>query len=578
MNMFLKPLANPFAAATVPTMADIAERVTAASDLTLTRQRDLLSALRRLAKLTGRNLGDIPADMSVIRGLLDAINPPSTGITQKTVSNLRSDLAAAMAAAGLLRLKTARVPLTTEWRQLHSLVDDRRTREGLSRFCRFCAMNGITPTMVNTAVLEQFDWALRTGTLARKANTLKRDTATLWNRLVVRLPDQGLSPVTMPIQKKSADRVCWSSLPNSFRCDLDAHLAWASGGDLFGEDIRARALAPRSITLRRDQVHAAVTSLIASGAQPETICRLADLVTTEAFTAILRHRHRLAGEKPNAFNKGVAQALVAVAKEWVRVDEERLAKLKRIAAKLPAPQPGLVEKNKVLLRNLEDPDLDARLIELPERLLAKALTMKPSEKQLACAQAAIAIAIQLRAGLRVANLASLQFGVNLHLPKGDGETILDFPAGEMKGRENFTTAASPRVTRMLRQYRDKILRPNLKTEPTYVFDDGTGKPKRAGSISYLIQRTTKRYLGVEIRAHQFRHLGGKRLLDAGYDFETARQWLGHRHHKTTVNSYTGIDTRRAGRRLAELVDDAMAAESEPSARRQKAASRTRKKR
>src|SRR5262245_48350571 len=97
-----KPLTNPFAVATVPTMADIAERIMGASDHTPTRQRDLRSGLRRLGKLTERALADIPADMSVIRDLLAAINPPSSGITQKTVTNLRSDLAAAMAAAGLL--------------------------------------------------------------------------------------------------------------------------------------------------------------------------------------------------------------------------------------------------------------------------------------------------------------------------------------------------------------------------------------------------------------------------------------------------------------------------------------------
>jgi integrase len=577
MNMFSKPLVNPFAVAIVPTLADIAKRVMAANDLTPTRQRDLLSALRRLAKLAGRELTDIVADMSTIRELLGGINLARAGIVQKTLSNLRSDIAAAIAVAGLPRLKTAKVPLSAEWCQLRALIEDRRTREGLSRFSRFCAMNGVTPTMVDTAMLEQFDWALRTGTLARKANTLKRDTATLWNRMVARLPEEGLAPLTIASQKKPATRVDWNTLPESFRRDVDAHLGWAAGGDVFAEDVRPRVLAPRSIKLRGNQLHAAVTSLVASGTLPQNIKTLADLVTPEAFTAILRHRHRVAGETPDAFNKGLAQALIAIAKEWVKIDEEQLAKLKRIAAKLPAPQPGLVEKNKVLLRNLEDPELDARLIELPERLLAKALGMKPSEKQLACAQAAIAIDIQLRAGLRVSNLASLEFGVNVHLAKGDGETILDFPAEEMKGRENFTTEVSAKVTRMLRQYRDKILRPLRKTEPTYVFDDGTGKPKRAESISYLIQRTIKRYLGVEISAHQFRHLGGKRLLDAGHDFETVRQWLGHRNHKTTVNNYTGVDTRRAGRRLAALVDEAIATRGECAARGRRTASRTRRK-
>src|SRR5262245_61482418 len=129
--MFRKPRVNPFAAAPVPMLADIAQRVTAASDLTPTRKRDLVSALRPLAKLAGRELADISADLSVIRDLLDAFNPPSAGITQKTLSNLRSDISGAIAAAGLPRLKTAKVPLSAAWRQLLTLIEDRRTREGL---------------------------------------------------------------------------------------------------------------------------------------------------------------------------------------------------------------------------------------------------------------------------------------------------------------------------------------------------------------------------------------------------------------------------------------------------------------
>jgi integrase len=55
--------------------------------------------------------------------------------------------------------------------------------------------------------------------------------------------------------------------------------------------------------------------------------------------------------------------------------------------------------------------------------------------------------------------------------------------------------------------------------------------------------------------HQFRHLCAKLILDRNPGaYELVRQMLGHTSQKTTANSYAGIDTLRAGRAHAELVN------------------------
>ena len=56
-------------------------------------------------------------------------------------------------------------------------------------------------------------------------------------------------------------------------------------------------------------------------------------------------------------------------------------------------------------------------------------------------------------------------------------------------------------------------------------------------------------------AHQFRHLAAKVILDADpAAYETVRQLLGHRNLTTTVNNYAGLNTRRAGRHHAALIE------------------------
>ena len=56
-------------------------------------------------------------------------------------------------------------------------------------------------------------------------------------------------------------------------------------------------------------------------------------------------------------------------------------------------------------------------------------------------------------------------------------------------------------------------------------------------------------------AHQFRHLAGKLMLDANPgDYEAVAQLLSHSGTKNVVKFYAGVDTRRAVRHHAKLIE------------------------
>jgi integrase len=286
----------------------------------------------------------------------------------------------------------------------------------------------------------------------------------------------------------------------------------------------------------------------------------------------LRQRHSEAAGKANAYNEGLAKALISIAKEWVEPDASVIAELKRLATKLPRLTPGLTDKNNALLRAFNDPELLGRLLALPDRVWREALEQAPSERQLAKAQAALAIAILTYAPLRIANLSALAFGKTLFLPSRDSqETHIEIPASEMKNREPFAITLPPKLTAILRTYRDTILKGSGGKESTFVFDNGAGEPKLETTISWLIERTIQRRLGIKMTAHQFRHLAAKVILDADPGaYETVRQLLGHRNLTTTVNHYAGLNTRRAGRHHAALIEQQLtraAASEKPKKRR-----------
>ena len=82
-------------------------------------------------------------------------------------------------------------------------------------------------------------------------------------------------------------------------------------------------MAPRTLKLRRNQIHAAVTALVESGVKPSAIKSLADLVSPENFKRILRRRLEAVGGRENTFNRDLAEALVQIGREWVKVEPER---------------------------------------------------------------------------------------------------------------------------------------------------------------------------------------------------------------------------------------------------------------
>ena len=74
--------------------------------------------------------------------------------------------------------------------------------------------------------------------------------------------------------------------------DVERYLAWAAVPDPLAEGARARALAPRTLHLRRTQIHSAVTRGGCGRDPVDQLTSLASLVEPETFRALLRHRWR----------------------------------------------------------------------------------------------------------------------------------------------------------------------------------------------------------------------------------------------------------------------------------------------
>jgi integrase len=223
------------------------------------------------------------------------------------------------------------------------------------------------------------------------------------------------------------------------------------------------------------------------------------------------------------------------------------------------------------MRQFDDPAATQRLIDLPKRLWAEVKAGKPNFRTLAKAQAALAVAILSYMPLRPQNLAALAFDVHLFLrAEARATSTLELPAGEVKNREPLAFDIPLHVTKMLIEYRERIAPKVIGHRPDRLFVNVDGTPKSQATVAWLITTYLEKKAGIVLTGHQFRHLSAKVVLDAEHgNFETVRQLLGHKSLKITIGAYAGVDSRRAARHHQRLVEQALAARSPMSRRKQR---------
>src|SRR5450631_3075892 len=236
-----------------------------------TRLRDLRSSIKRVAALLGDDPAHIPLDLPAVSAKLATISPAAAGLTSKSFSNIRSNFLRAVEASGLkLVQRPAKAPRSAAWAKLIADLSNKRIHIGLSRLAGHASAAGIEPEQINNAAIETFITAVRNGSLHRKPNDLHRKVTLIWNE-VVRKTALNLQLVDVPSFSSPPKRIEWSLLTNAFRNDVDKYLTWCGGSDAFAADARSRALAPQTIKLRQNEIHAAITALVESGIKPTAI-------------------------------------------------------------------------------------------------------------------------------------------------------------------------------------------------------------------------------------------------------------------------------------------------------------------
>jgi hypothetical protein len=334
------------------TLQDVLDRIDCSPGIIDSRKRDLRSAVISYAKLTDAEPCFVALDLAAIRQVLDSAGDVAK-MSPKRRANLRSDLASAIDASGLLpMLKTRAIALDAAWATLWHSITDLRIRNGISRFARWASANHIPPADVSDAIIQQFVAELEAKTLVRNIGDQRHNVAAAWNALAALQP--GLPAIELASRRPEPTRIPWESLPASLYADLEKYLTWCEVPDPLDDNARANRLQPATIRLRRDQVHSAVTAAVAAGIDRAALFSLKDLVRVNTFKALLGKLYQADGNSLTAYTHGVAGTLITIASEWTGASIDEVATLKKLRRKLGALPSGLTDKNKSMLRRFDD--------------------------------------------------------------------------------------------------------------------------------------------------------------------------------------------------------------------------------
>jgi integrase len=558
------------------TMADVISRLENDTSLKPSRRRDLASAVRRTCELFNRIPEQLQADVGVLRYAFASINAARAGVSDKTMANLRSNaLAALRHVRDDLGVSSKKTALSEAWKRLQERLPDRRFKNGLSRFMRFCSTNGIAPSSVSDVVVDTFMDAVRSETLHRKPNDLHRRTTRLWNEAVKTVPGWPQIVLTVPSFRPARKSIPITEFPASFQKDIDEHGDWLGGKDLFCANPPPKICKPSTVDLRKKHIQLAASALVQSGQPIEGLQSLADLVTPAAVKAVLRHYLDRYNDEPTQFLRDLTKTLKRIAQHWVRVDADHLEALKDLGCRLGPDRSGLTEKNKATLRQFDSDHNTAILLDLPFRLFETAMSPALNNQRAAVrAQIGIALAILTVAPLRMHNLIALRLDQHIVYPGGPrGPVHIVIPANEAKAGEP--------IEYLLPTYVKELLDIYLREFRIHLGDDSCpwlflatgGNRKAQATLSQQIKETITKETGLMVTPHQFRHIAAKFVLDHNPgNFETVRQLLMHKNGKSTSAFYIGLQSLNAGKHYDKLLSEKrkeLAQQSPPKSKRRR---------
>jgi integrase len=544
------------------TLVDVLNRILADDALPPRRRQNIAWALRTIARVIGKPLDELPAHPGRLHERLAASSPAIAGMPRGRWANVKSLTRVALTKANLSPMPGCyREELAADWETMFRQLPTPHARRGLSRFCHYCSKQGGTmPEQVDHRIFAAFLDDLLNAGLVDAPRKIHRTACILWNQAAITIVDWPKLQVAVPNYSRTY-ALPWETFPVSLRLEYDTYFKHLGGGGLL-EGRAFTPLRPSSIAIRGRQLHEFASAAVHGGRDPAALRSFVELVDVNVVKAALgfilgrANAGRDSGdpEKSSVQAHHMAQLLTSIGRHWVKVDEAHLARLKALCSLTDIHQHGLSDKNRVLLRQFDDPAAVDNLMCLPEDIVAELKRAKTISRAAALQmQVAVAIELLLMSPIRISNLAGLNMDTHLIRYRKIG-IRLSIRGREVKNGWNIEALLAPETVELIDLYLMKF-RPLLNDVPTpWLFPGENGKPKSTYMLRRQIQGCIRQRLGLQMNPHFFRHFAGDHYLKAHPGaYGVVRLLLGHKSINTTMKYYCDSDTVQAGQIFNEHV-------------------------
>jgi integrase len=545
------------------TMADVLDRLAALTDLDKGRRAGLMSAVRTFCRGLGKAPIDLSGEPQAVRAGLARLTPGVLGLNQPSFNNFRSLLGKALTAAGIDTIGVRnRAPWSSAWEPLVRRLVGKTMQWSLTRPLRLLSEAGIEPQQVDQGVADELGRALEARQVLRQPRLAFVNFVREWNRARAAVP--GWPQVELRVDDRRNRYMLGRDVFQPSLCrEIDDRLRAVS---TFSLTRRRPPLRPRTVAGHRLRLWELASAAVHAGVPVGELSSLRTLVDASVVERALEWLAVRFGGKPAPHLGDIARLAYSIARDLTdategdrrQVEECNLRELKRFCQNLKPAPIGLAPKNRVLLKRFKDPDLLARFVTMPQHVFQKIIVKNDLTPIDAIrARVALAIEILLHAPLRIQNLHALDLGVH-YKAYGQGpkaRVVLEFTAAEVKNSVDLSYPLPAPAAGMVAVFRER-LRP-LLADPgnPYLFAGRAQRPMQAEHLSKQIAKMTFDVVGIRVTAHQFRHICALiYLLQHPGDYETVRQFLGHKKVETTIRFYAGME----GEAAIQLWDDTLA--------------------
>jgi hypothetical protein len=382
-----------FADEGVVTLRDIFERI-AVSKLAATRKAELRSAIRTADRLVAHGALDHPADLKEVLARLARVSPAMAGLSPASLNNLRSRIRAAFKLVKSELVSVGSTKLSPSWQAFDERLD-RKQHTIMSRFMRFCTLQGLAPEDIQDAHLDQYRGFLeRACGFAEQVDQILRGTIRTWNAACGLPAGSSSGLLTLPPPRRTSYWIRKESWSPSLAADVNGFLA-SLGAPALLKKSKEPKLKPSTIQNYESSLVTVISALVASGEDIAMMNSLGQVMTADRVEVAIEHLIERARGK-------VTSGLLAIACRcrraaiWCGKTDGEMSEfddlVERVSSAVGTTR-GMTPKNRALVSRLDDPRFHDLFLVLPLKLMHVAHRMKNLRNAASNARTAVAIEI-----------------------------------------------------------------------------------------------------------------------------------------------------------------------------------------